>query len=126
MPSSKELAKTLQELMKQEHADQLVDEFFMYLEEKNLLGFLDQIKLEVMRLEKEEAEFNTLVIESKHHLSDDEIRKIKTLVGAREDTLHRLIVSPETIGSVRALYQGKRYDGSLETAFNAMKTQLTS
>jgi F0F1-type ATP synthase delta subunit len=126
MLNSRVLAQTLREASSHPDADVLVPEFFSYLEEKNLLGLLKPIGKHLVLLEEEEQEFNTILIKSKNPLPEEEIVRIKSMVGASTNVPYRYEQSPELIGSIRVFYQGKRYDASLQTAINQLEEQLTS
>lgn len=124
MVDSKLLAKTLFHLSHEEDAEQKVDNFFSYLEEKKLTHLLPSIQKQVLKLQEEKEAFNTLFIHSKDTLTDTQVEQIKAIAHAPAGVTIVTEQSDDVLGSFRAQYQGTLYDGSLREELIQMKRAL--
>lgn len=124
MPDSLTLAQTLVRLSSEDNAETQINEFFSYLENNNLTGMLPQIKQHVQRIIEKQNDFNTLIITSRHELSAQEINEVKGITKADEQAEVRTELSDIVLGSFQAQYQGKLYDGSLQSKVVQMNNTL--
>lgn len=121
MLSSKTLAQSLTKMS----SEKQVQGFFNFLEKKKLMNLLPQIKKHLVVINQEQQAFNTLHISSKYLLSDSEVNQIKKVVNADESTHVVTHTDESIIGSYKAEFQGKMYDGSLETKVQKLQKALT-
>lgn len=126
MTHSKVLAQTLMKISQSKDSEKLVDRFFDYLEEKNFLSLLPQIKGHLKRLLEASTQEQKLVILTKHDLSEIETKEIISLVGADKDVPIEIIKDESIIGGFSATYHGNIYDGSLKNQITQFKTILKS
>ena len=124
MFDSKTLAHTLVKLSQTENAEKALEQFFTMLEQKNLLGLLPNIKKHIERFEESSSSHNSLIISSKHDLSEKDQSAIKKLVGAEKDAAVEVIHDETVVGGFSAVYQGHIYDGSLRNQIVQLRTQL--
>lgn len=125
MINSKTLAQTLIKLSQGKDSEKSITTFFEYLKEKNFLVLLPQIKNHIIRATEVSSKANTLVISSKHTLSDTEINEIISLVGADKNVEKDIINDESIVGGFSATYRGNIYDGSLRNQITQLRTRLT-
>lgn len=123
--NSKKLAYILMELSQSDNAELKINSFLDYLKRKNYLTLLPQIREHILRLQNNSSTANTLVISSKHDLSQSQINEIISLVDADENTRLELIKDESIIGGFSATYQGNIYDGSLQNQITQLRARLT-
>lgn len=126
MISSKVLAQTLLKISKSKNSEKAIKVFFEYLEKKNFLALLPQIKKHLKRKEEESSQTQTLIISTKHDLSSAEVKKIISLVGAKDNVVTEIIKDETIIGGFSATYQGNIYDGSLKNQITQLRTKLSN
>ncbi len=125
MIDSKVLAQTLIKLSQKDDSEKSISAFFDYLKRKNFLGLLPQVKRHIEQESKHLSETQTLIITTKHDLSDAEIKKIISLVGADADVSVEVIKDETIVGGFSVTYQGNIYDGSLRSQITQLRKRLT-
>ena len=125
MIDSKVLAQTLVKLSQSKDAEKSILEFFKYLGKKNYLGLLPQIKKHIERLGEASSEAQTVVISTKHDLSELETKEILSLVGAESSDKVEIIQDETVVGGFSVTYQGNIYDGSLRNQITQLRKRLT-
>lgn len=126
MIDSKVLAQTLMKLSKSENSEKSITAFFDYLDKKNFTGLLPQVKNHIKRFSKISSNEQTLIISSKHDVSESEIKDIISLAGADENVVVEVVIDETIVGGFSATYQGNIYDGSLRNQITQLKTKLKS
>ena len=123
MVNSRTLAHTVLELQNKPQPEKHTDAFVNYLKENNLLGLLPQVIDHIDRITERRNETDTLRIESKHELSQEDVQAIRSLTGADNAPMETHI-NEEVIGGFSASYKGYLYDGSLEHQVSRLKDML--
>ncbi len=113
MIDSKTLAETLLKFSTSDDAEKKINNFFYYLEKKNLLSFLPQIKRYLLQKQKSSEHFNTLYIRSRFSLYWEDIEEIIRIIGVTKDAPVEFIQDENIIGGFQVIYKEKIYDGSL-------------
>lgn len=126
MIDSKTLAQTLIKISQSKNSEKSIAAFFDYLKKKNFLGLLPQVKKHIERSRETLSQTQTLVISTKHQISEAEIKEIISLVQADKDVHVELIKDESIVGGFSATYQGNIYDGSLRNQITQLKTALKS
>lgn len=126
MIDSKILAQTLMKISESKDSEKSITAFFEYLEKKNFLGFLPQVKKHIERFKETSSKKQTLTISSKHDLSESEIKKIASLVGADENIVTEIIKDETIVGGFSATFDGNIYDGSLRNQITQLGQKLKS
>lgn len=126
MIDSKVLAQALMKISQSENNEKSVNAFFEYLKKKNFLGLLPQVKKHLERSVDDSSQAQTLIITTKHDLSESETNEIISLVGADKDVQVEVIKDETIVGGFSATYRGNIYDGSLRNQITQLKTTLKS
>ena len=124
MIDSKTLAETFLKISTSDNAEKKINNFFHYLEKKNLLSFLPQIKRYLLQKQKSLEHFNTLYIRSRFSLSQEEREEIIRIVGAPKNVPVEFIQDENIIGGFQVIYKEKIYDGSLFYKINQLEDIL--
>ena len=125
MINSKILAQTLMKLSQSQDSEKTVARFFKYIEKQNLCGLLPQVKKYIEQKKEEFSSKNTVVISTKHDLSESDIRDIISITGAEKDAIVKIIKDTNIVGGFSVLYQGNIYDGSLRNHITQLRNRLT-
>ena len=126
MIDSKTLAQTLVKLSKGKDSEKSVKAFFEYLEKKNFLGLLPQVKKHLERSLQDSSQAETVVISSKHELSSPEIKEIISMIGADSNVATEMIIDESIVGGFSVVYQRNIYDGSLRNQITQLGIKLRS
>ena len=124
--NSQTIAHPLWPLSKKDDADTQVEYFLKYLEKTGQTALLSKSLEHLKRLQGKEADFETLTIYSRFQLSQDDIAKIKNIVGAHENVTVNTILNDSIIGSFQVKYRGLIHDGSITHSLTQMKRLLES
>jgi F0F1-type ATP synthase delta subunit len=124
--NSQEIARSLWTLSKKENSETSVDQFIDYLKKTGQISLLAKAHGYLQRYSEHETAHETLVIYSRHLLSEDSLKEVKSFVGASENTPVTNILSDSVIGSFQASYRGVVYDGTIANALTQMTRLLES
>jgi F0F1-type ATP synthase delta subunit len=125
MINSKNLAQALIKISQSENAENKINDFFKYSQKKNFLSLLPQVKKHIKKERERLLKAKTLIISSKHDISEQEKEEIISLVGAEKDVNVEIIKDESVIGGFSATYDGNIYDGSLRNQITQLRNRLT-
>lgn len=124
--SSKQLAKSLIQISKENPVQDLSSRFIKFCKRKNILSQLPNIVKHIeLQTEKKKKE-NQLTIKINDKIENATIERIKKIAGSSAKTEIATDINPEIKGGFIAKYQGKIYDASIKTQLEKIKTKLTS
>ena len=125
MVDSKILAQALMKISQSDNSEKSINAFFDYLKKKNFLGLLPQVKKHIKKERERLLKAKTLIISSKHDISEQEKQEIISLVGAEKDVEVKIIKDESIVGGFSATYDGNIYDGSLRNQITQLRNRLT-
>jgi F0F1-type ATP synthase delta subunit len=124
--NSQEIARSLWALSKKDNSEKNINHFIEYLKKTGQISLLAKAYEYLKRFGQQEKVHETLVIYSRHPLSEDSIKEIKIFVGAPDNTEITNELSDDVIGSFQASYRGVVYDGTIANALTQMSRLLES
>ena len=124
--NSQEIARSLWALSKKDNSEKNINHFIEYLKKTGQISLLAKAHEYLKRFGQQEKVHETLVIYSRHPLSEDSIKEIKIFVGAPDNTEITNELSDDVIGSFQASYRGVVYDGTIANALTQMSRLLES
>lgn len=126
MISSKNLAKALYKISKEEtSSEKIVSALLFYLEKHQLISLLPQTIKHLIGFKKNETEFNSLEIISGLPIDEEITMEIKKILNSETNSLVKKKTDKELIGGFIATYKGFIYDASIKNQLNLIKTKLT-
>jgi len=124
MISSKQLAKTLQVMSKEDHSqERILSQFLKFIKNHSLEGLLPSVLNELKRNQKESQLEKSLRVESAYKLTPTDESNIRRLTNAKTAPLVTE-TNKELLGGFRARYQGVEYEGSLGRAVENLEKTL--
>ena len=124
--SSKQLAKSLVELIKEDATKQeeIIKDFLIFCKEKNLLNQLSNIIKHLEIIDKNKSDLEQLHIHSAQPLSQNIIQRIQKLVGAANQVTVNTQENKDIQGGFIAKYNGMIYDASVKTQLSNLKQSI--
>lgn len=123
MVDSRTLAQTVLELTTKPDSEKHIEAFINYLKTNNLQGLLPQVIDHIDRITSRKSESDVLRIRSKYELSEDDVKNIQSVTGAKNAPITQH-VDETVIGGFSATYAGYMYDGSLQNQITRLKNML--
>lgn len=132
MISSKQIAKSVYKIIQdhqtndqsgQQFSDEkIVDALIEYLTENQLTNLLPKIIEHLERLEDENAQHNTLLLETADEIDEKIFEQILQKFNNPAKTNHQK--EPELIGGFVATYKGFIYDASIKNQIKLLRNKL--
>lgn len=125
MVSSKDLAKALYKISKEENQKprDILDSFFKYIDDYKLQSLLPKVLKYLEEFYKTDSEFNSLQIKVSHQIDDELTQKICNVINTQTSDI-RIIEDKELIGGFIANHKGFIYDASIKNQLQLLKQQL--
>jgi F0F1-type ATP synthase delta subunit len=121
MIRSKQLASVLQLMLRQtKDVRSAVDRFVSYCEKRKLTHLLPMVVKHMEYFEEKEKQRNTVIITSKHPLSETELKKIIAVSGSPKDARVYTNLDDKILGGFKAQYDYRMYDASVRTAISKL------
>lgn len=123
---SQRLAQVLLNLTSDSSNKNAFKSFIEFLKRNNLMMLLPQIRNHVERFAQKQGDENILYIASPFKLKAADVKKITSIAGASSKDPVETIVDESMTGGFQATYQGRIYDGSLDTQITRLRHTLTN
>lgn len=125
MVSSKDLAKALYKLSKEEgkSSSDILRVFLQYIDEYKLQSLLPKVLNYLEEFYKNDSEFNSLQIKVSHQIDDELVQKIRNVINTQTSDI-RIVEDKELIGGFVANHKGFIYDASIKNQLQLLKQQL--
>lgn len=124
MIKSKQLAKVLHELTKDDTVD-VSEKFFAFMKAKKLEAQMPSVLYHFEKIIEQEKEKKGIQIEVPHEVSAQTIKDIKEFLQI-ENLEETIKINKNLLAGFRARYQGKMYDSSLKTGLDKLKEKIIS
>lgn len=90
-----------------------LEDVIRLLTKYKMLSLLPLIKQSLIRIGERSSRDNTLIIEAPFPLSEEAIKKVRSVVGNPQED-HIVVINKNTLAGFKARFRGKLYDGSAE------------